>query len=551
MRRTGRRYRSGRAADHYDVIVIGSGIGGLCLAALLAKLGRRVCVLEQHYTAGGFTHSYEREGFEWDVGVHYIGEVHKPHSTLRRLFDVISDGALQWAPMDPVYDRIIIGKRRVDFVAGREAFADSLIAQFPDDAAAIREYIRVVDETARSAQKFFAGQGMPRLLGRAYRAARPMLVPRTCFQTVRQVLEGLTSNQELIGVLTGQWGDYGMTPSEASFLMHATVAKHYFGGGSYPVGGSWRIAETIVPVIRDAGGEVFTYARVEEIVIDKGRATGVRMDTGDILRADQIVSAAGARVTFEQLLPAAARERFGYVEKLQRVRASGAHLCVYAGFKGSAAELGLPRTNLWIYPTPNHEVNVARFRDDPAAPFPLLYISFPSAKDPEWEQTHPGTSTVEILTMAPWEWFEKWEGTTWGQRGKDYQALKAGFQVRLLEALYKELPQLRDALVYAELSTPLSTAWFGNYPQGEIYGLDHDVDRFRQEWLHPITPIPGLALTGQDVVTAGVGGAMMGSLMTACALLGRQATQVTDLLKNWQAPAATPPGTDPPPETAV
>ena len=96
MRRTGRRYRSGRAAEHYDVIVIGSGIGGLCLAALMSRLGRRVCVLEQHYTAGGFTHSYEREGFEWDVGVHYIGEVHKPHSTLRRLFDVISDGALQW-----------------------------------------------------------------------------------------------------------------------------------------------------------------------------------------------------------------------------------------------------------------------------------------------------------------------------------------------------------------------------------------------------------------------------------------------------------------------
>ncbi len=539
MRRTGRRYRSGRAAEHYDVIVIGSGIGGLCLAALMSRLGRRVCVLEQHYTAGGFTHSYEREGFEWDVGVHYIGEVHKPHSTLRRLFDVISDGALQWAPMDPVYDRIIIGNRRVDFVAGREALTESLIAQFPDEAEAIREYIRLVDESARSAQKFFAGQAMPRLLGRAYRAARPMLVPRTSFQTVRQVLEGLTQNQELIGVLTGQWGDYGMTPSEASFLMHASVAKHYFGGGSYPVGGSWKIAETILPVIRAGGGEVFTYARVDEIVIDKGRATGVRMDNGDILRADQIVSAAGARLTFERLLPEAQRERFGYAGKLAKVNVSGAHLCIYAGFKGTAEELGLPRTNLWIYPSPDHEANVARFRDNPAAPFPLLYISFPSAKDPEWQQTHPGTSTVEVLTMAPWEWFEKWDGTTWGQRGKDYEALKAGFQVRLLEALYKELPQLRDALVYAELSTPLSTAWFGAYPQGEIYGLDHDVDRFRQEWLHPITPVPGLALTGQDVVTAGVGGAMMGGLMTACALLGRQAGQVTDLLKNWQPPAAT------------
>ena len=136
--------------------------------------------------------------------------------------------------------------------------------------------------------------------------------------------------------------------------------------------------------------------------------------------------------------------------------------------------------------------------------------------------------------MAPWEWFEKWQDTTWGQRGEDYEAFKAGLQARLLEALFKELPQLREALVYAELSTPLSTAWFGNYPQGEIYGLDHDVERFRQTWLHPITPIPGLALTGQDVVTAGVGGALMGGMLTSCALMGRKAGKVMDLLKHWQ-----------------
>jgi all-trans-retinol 13,14-reductase len=294
------------------------------------------------------------------------------------------------------------------------------------------------------------------------------------------------------------------------------------------------IPDTIVPVIRAAGGEVFTYAKVDEIVIEKGRATGVRMANGDILRADQIVSAAGARVTYEQLLPVALRESLGYPAKLKQVKTSGAHLCIYAGFKGTAAELGLPRTNLWIYPNEHHEANVAAFQADVNAPFPMLYVSFPSAKDPEWDSNYPDKSTVEVLTMAPWEWFEKWQDTTWGQRGDDYEAFKAGLQERLLEALFKELPQLREALVYAELSTPLSTAWFGNYPQGEIYGLDHDVERFRQTWLHPITPIPGLALTGQDVVTAGVGGALMGGMLTTCALMGRKAGKVMDILKQWQ-----------------
>ena len=534
MKRTGYRYRTGRAAAHYDCIVIGSGIGGLCSAALQAKLGRKVCVLEQHYTAGGFTHSYEREGFEWDVGVHYIGDVHKPQHMLRRIFDLISDGQLKWAPMDSVYDRIIIGKRRVDFVAGRGKLAASLKSQFPDEAQAIDAYLELVDRAARSAQKFFAGQAMPRLAARAYNALRPLMLPKACFQTVREVLEGLTRNQELISVLTGQWGDYGMVPRDASFMMHATVVKHYFDGGNYPVGGAWRIADSIIPVIRAAGGEVFTYARVQEILVEGGRASGVLMANGDRLHADAVVSDAGARLTFLQLLPAAGRERYGYAEKLAKVQPSAAHLCLYAGFKGSAAELGLPRTNLWIYPSIEHEANVARFAQDLDAPFPMLYISFPSAKDPEWDARYPGKSTVEVLTAGPWEPFARWAGTPWQKRGVEYEALKAKLQARLLEALYQQLPQLRGALAYAELSTPLSTRWFQQASHGEIYGLDHDVQPFRQEWLHPITPVKGLYLTGQDVVSAGVGGALMGGFLTTSAMLGSDAMKLMRLLKEWR-----------------
>jgi len=536
MKRTGQRYRTERAADRYDCIVIGSGIGGLGCAALQAKLGKKVCVLEQHYTAGGFTHSYQRKGFEWDVGVHYIGEMHKRHGTLRRIFDVISDGRLQWAPMDPVYDRIVIGDRSVDFVAGRENLAASLKSHFPQEAHAIDAYLALVDKVARSAPKFFAGQAMPRMVATAYRTVRPMMVPKECFQTVREVLERLTRDQELIAVLTGQWGDYGMVPSEASFMIHASVARHYFGGGSYPVGGSWRIADSIIPTIRAQGGEVFTYAKVDQVLVEDARATGVVMANGDRLHADAVVSDAGALVTFGQLLPRAERERLGYARKLAQVKPSGAHLCLYAGFRGSAAALGLPRTNLWVYPSIDHEGNVARFAADLDAPFPMLYISFPSAKDPEWDRHYPDKSTVEVLTVGPWDKFAKWEGTTWGKRGADYKALKARLQQRLLEALYGQLPQLRDALAYAELSTPLSTRWFQQSPHGEIYGLDHDVRRFRQDWLHPCTPVKGFYLTGQDVVSAGVGGALMGGYMTTSAMLGSDAVKLMRMLKEWRAP---------------
>jgi len=540
MERIGRRYRSGRAAKDYDAIVIGSGIGGLTCAALLSKLGRTVCVLEQHYTAGGFTHSYEREGYEWDVGVHYIGETHKPHSQMRRLFDVITDGELKWAPMDPCYDRIIIGGRRYDFIAGRENFAAELKKHFLSEAEAIDRYVALVQKVARAVPRFFAGQAMPEPLGRAYAAAvRDRLVPEEMLKPTREVLESITGNQELIGVLTGQWGDYGLPPAQASFLIHAVLVKHYLAGGNYPVGGSWKIAATILPVIRAGGGEVFTYAKVKQLLVEDGRCAGVVMDNGDALRARQVISSVGARLTFGELLPAAERAKHGYQEKLSQVRASFSSLTLFLGFKGSAAELRLPKTNLWIYPSPDHDANLARYMADPEAPFPLVYVSFPSAKDPEWDLHYPGKSTVQVITGARYDWFEKWRGTTWQQRGGEYEAFKQNLTDRLLAELYRQMPQLDGRLAFGELATPLSTEWFHLYDRGEIYGLDHDVQRFRQRWLHPGTKVKGLYLTGQDVVTAGVGGALMGGLMTTASLLGlRESRKLWKMIEGWKPPAA-------------
>ncbi len=174
---------------------------------------------------------------------------------------------------------------------------------------------------------------------------------------------------------------------------------------------------------------------------------------------------------------------------------------------------------------------------DPEAPFPLVYVSFPSAKDPEWDRHYPGKSTVQVITGARYDWFAQWSGTTWQQRGGEYEAFKQKLQDRLLAALYAQMPQLEGKLAFGELATPLSTEWFHLYDRGEIYGLDHDVQRFNQRWLHPVTPVKGLYLTGQDVVTAGVGGALMGGAMTTSALLGLESRKLWKLIEEWKPPA--------------
>ena len=518
--RVGKRYRSTRVDADYDVIVIGSGIGGLCSAALLSQMGKKVLVLEQHYTAGGFTHAYEREGYEWDVGVHYIGDMGR-QSQGRGLFDYISGGQLKWAEMDPVYDRIILGDEHFDFVAGKENFKDSLKLQFPDDTVAIDQYVDLVTATTKYMAAVSQTKALPRPLAKLMSLTSKNKFPDYALDSSYNVLKGLTDNEKLIAVLCGQWGDHGCPPKESVFLMHALIAGHYFNGGFYPVGGASKIAETIIPQIQVSGGDVLTYADVQEILVSNVRAIGVKMVDGHCLYADSIVSNAGVVNTFTKLLPEAITDKFGYRDRVQSLATSMSHAGMYIGLRGTAEELQLPKTNLWIYLDQHHDDNVAALRKDPSAPLPLVYVSFPSAKDPDFQRRHPGRSTIEIVIgPCDFEQYRQWADKTWGKRGDDYEALKADLSERMLAALYKQLPHLRGKIDYSEVSTPLSTSHFCRYKQGEAYGLAHTKARFEQDWLTPKTRVQGLYLTGQDLISCGVVGALMAGMVTAMSVVG-------------------------------
>lgn len=520
--RIGESYKQHSGLDEsWDAIIIGSGIGGLSVAASLSKLeGKRVLVLERHYTAGGFTHTFRRPGYEWDVGIHYIGGVTHPKAMGRRLFDFLTNGALEWADMGEVYDRIILGDRAYDFVKGLENFRAKMHEYFPSDTDAIDRYLDKVVSTAKKTAMFFAEKAVPPFVSALFGGAMRRPVLKDATRTTRDVLEEITQNQELIGVLTGQYGDYGLVPAKSSFLMHAMLVTHYFRGAGYPVGGSSRIAATILPVIEASGGEVLTNAEVSEIVMENGRAVGVRMHDGRVLRAPIVVSNAGVLNTFERLLPPDAAREVGFATKARDlVGNSIAHLSLYVGLEGTTEELQLEKTNLWIYRDHRHEENFDAFQRDINAPLPVVYLSFPSAKDPDFDRRFPGHSTIEAITLGPYEPFQRWQETQWKKRGAEYEELKASLSERLLEKIYEHAPATRGKVQIAELSTPLTTENFAAHQGGAIYGLAHGPARFEARWLRPRTPIKGLYLTGADVVSAGLMGALMGGMSCTSAIL--------------------------------
>lgn len=521
-------YKQQTLNDRWDAIVIGSGIGGLTAAALLAKhASKKVLVLERHYTAGGYTHSFHRPGYSWDVGVHYIGDVNDRSSALRAAFDHLSEGQLHWEALPDVYDRVLISGRPFEFPSGLERLRARWKEYFPSESRAIDKYLAAVVSAQKASGLYFAEKAVPRPIARL--AGTFMRAPFLGWasHSTLDVLRRFTANEELIGVLTAQWGDYGLPPAQSSFGIHAIIAAHYFNGAGYPAGGAARIAETITPSIERTGGKVVVSADVHEIVVENGNAIGVRIADGRTLGANLIISDAGAHNTFQRLV----KQRQPILKDLERVPPSSAHLSLYMGLKQSARDLGLTGTNLWIYESPNHDENFRRFVDDPSAPFPVVYVSFPSAKDPDFERRHPGRSTMEAIVFAPFEWFAQWEGSRWKRRGEDYDAFKAGLAARIQRVVEQNVPAVAGKIDYAELSTPLSTRHFMNYEQGEAYGLAATPERFGLRSLTPRTSIRNLYLTGQDVTSLGVAGALFGGVVTASAVLGRNLMSI--VTKPW------------------
>ena len=514
-------YKQNKIEGNYDFILIGSGIGSLSCAAVLSHYGKKCLVLEKHYTAGGYTHVFTRKGYEWDVGVHYIGDVNRPNTLLYKVFDFVTQGRLKWEDMGDVYDRIFLGKEEFPFVKGTQNFKDELKKKFDseEDGKAIDQYVDLIYKANSTSRGFFAEKAIPDFVARFFGNRMRKDFVAYSNKTTLEVLQKITSNKKLITVLTGQYGDYGLPPSESSFAMHASLVKHYLKGAAYPIGGSGQICASVLPTIRQAGGEVYTNAGVQSILFEGKKAVGVKMEDGKEFFAPTIISGAGWYNT-NRLIPDTIDGKIKWKQNDNKVSRSASHVSLYIGLEGTTEELGLGKANYWIYPDDyDHDLTLSKYLKDPEENFPVVYISFPSAKDPNWKERYPGKSTIEIITIAPYEWFNKWEGTKWKKRGEDYEELKEKFAQRMLEHLYEKEPQVKGRIDFYELSTPLSTRHFANYDEGEIYGLSHDPQRFQQRFLKPKTPFKNLLLTGQDIATAGVGGALVAGVLTASTIL--------------------------------
>ena len=497
------------------IIVIGSGIGGLASAAALSKYGYKVLVLEQHHVAGGLTHTFSRNHYRWDIGVHYLGQM-GPGSRGKTILDWLTDGKIEMAPLSPVYDHIHFPDNfDIAFSRPLDSLKKGLVDKFPQSAAELNRYFLLLEKIDNLKSLLFKLRVIPAPISTILWWLNRKKLQKWYGRTTDEVLKEYISDTKLRAVLSSQWGDYGGKPNEGSFGMHAMVFRHYSDGAYFPVGGSSTFANNLIPIIEGAGGEVKVSTAVQTIILRDGKAVGVKTEDGSEYFASHIITDIGVQSTLVNLLPTSfSNSEWG--KEVLSLRPSYAHVAMYLGFEGDIQANGATVCNHWFYNT--WDVNQALWNNVTETPPPFMFVSFPSLKDPSHNPGDKQLQTGELLASVNWDEFAAWNNSQHGKRPQDYEAFKSKIQKILLEQFELHFPALAPMIKYVEISTPVTTQHYTRRYHGSIYGLETTPKRFLSKSLKVKTPIPGLYLAGQDVVSPGVMGALMGGMLAAAAI---------------------------------
>jgi len=525
----------GSARESFDAIVIGSGLGGLATAAYLCASGRRTLVLEAHYVAGGNSQVFRRRHkefeYEFDVGIHYIGECGRDGSITAVLNGLGLAERVVFRPLDPDgYSNLHFPDFSFHIPFGWDRYRKRLVECFPDEKEALAAVLDVMQGVGAAGHRLQRDE-----IRMGDLASEAPIFLQWGMRPVTELFAEHGLSERAVAVLLGEQGCYAVRPSNTPVVMQAGLTDHFLRGAYYPEGGGQVIAGRLIQAIRAYGGEVRTNCPVRRIRIEKGRVRGVvagrkNRDAGEI-DAPVVVSNADLKRTFFELV----RAEHLKPETLERIRSLEMAVplfCVYLGLDIDLADRGMTNSNHFIWGAYDleavyDELDAGRLSEDA-----MVYLTAASLKDPTSRQICPeGHTNLQIMTLAPRD-YAVWnveKGPAEGgryHRDPEYRRRKQAVTDHVIEGALQLIPDLKEHIVWQEAATPVSQERFTRSTGGTSYGIEMSCTQSGPLRVGPRTEIEGLYLCGASTPSGpGIAGVLRGGVSAAGEVLE------TDLLR--------------------
>lgn len=465
LRRTGPRPR-------YDAVVIGSGIGGLVAANLLAEGGRSVLLVEQHYMTGGYCSTFRRAGYTFDAATHFYPLLGNPATLTGRLLDRLGC-ATRWVKMDPVDTFHFPDGSRFEVPADLESYLARVKEEFPPEAAALDRFFATAQEAYLwGLAHFFRGLPLDRIAGR---------LGKRLAWTLADALAAHVADPKLRLLLAADCAHWGSPPSRTSFVFDSMLRFSYFLGNYYPGGGSQAFPDDLARCLEARGGEILMSTRCERIVVEDGRACGVELETtrGALtgrhrVAADAVVCNADLRQTVERLLPPEAVPA-ALADQVRGMRLTFPCFLSHLGLVDvEPAELAAVQGYYW------DDWDAERVGEEGLR----CKIFAPTLYEPA--MAPPGGQVVilqKVLAMDT-------------ARVADWAAHKAEIEERLLDHLERVLPGARRRIVTRSSATARTAERFTWNTGGAMLGWEMSPDQLGEARPPVDGPLPGLWLVG-------------------------------------------------------
>ena len=474
-----------------NIVIIGSGIGGLSAGILLSLLNFQVTIVEKNPLPGGLMRSYRRSGIDCPVGVHYVGALgeDEPLGRMFRLLDISVAGLFEKMGQDGVIDRYIFDDFTFDLPVGIDAFEANLLSSFPGDAVAIGLIMKNMREIARRMREpsFLLNQGDP-------------FQNIDYFNPMGEYLQKLGVSRGLRDVLAvPSHSVIGVPLDECPVIFHHMVlASYLFSSWRLKESGS-KMAAIFAQRFAELGGKLILNDGADKILLKSAQVTGLRLQSGKYLSADAVVAAIHPKAMLALMEPDSLKS--SYWQRILNLEETKGVITVQVSVDAQVH--------------PEMTYNIYRMQTDEKGI--LNYGVFYQLR----RGNATGANLLTIMSKSLYTEWSRWENTNSGQRGRDYEVQKLNIARDLLQNAGGVLGNFKNPEIL-DIFTPLTLRDYVNCPEGSCYGVMRKTSQLLKIASLNNIPVSGLYLAGQNAVAPGVLGSILGSFNVARQIAGQE-----------------------------